>query len=134
MGEESTLKIAEMAKRKSIKRQKEVLDVIASMIKNGEKVTFYSVQKKTGASKSYLYNNEKIKEAIKQEREEKTANTRTNESKDAIIKVLKMTIKNLEKEIKELKGNNSDSYKLKYEKVVNETKQLKEQLKNAYNY
>ena len=57
MGEESTLKIAEMAKRKSIKRQKEVLDVIASMIKNGEKVTFYSVQKKTGASKSYLYNN-----------------------------------------------------------------------------
>lgn len=134
MGEESTLKIAEMAKRKSIKRQKEVLDVIASMIKNGEKVTFYSVQKKTGASKSYLYNNEKIKEAIKQEREEKTANTRTNESKDAIIKVLKMTIKNLEKEIKELKGNNSDSYKLKYEKVVNENKQLKEQLKNAYNY
>ena len=134
MGEESTLKIAEMAKRKSIKRQKEVLDVIASMIKNGEKVTVYSVQKKTGASKSYLYNNEKIKEAIKQEREEKTANTRTNESKDAIIKVLKMTIKNLEKEIKELKGNNSDSYKLKYEKVVNENKQLKEQLKNAYNY
>ena len=45
-----------------------------------------------------------------------------------------MTIKNLEKEIKELKGNNSDSYKLKYEKVVNENKQLKEQLKNAYNY
>lgn len=134
MGEKSTLKIAELAKKKSVNRQKEVLDAIESMIKNGEKVTFYSVQKKTGASKSYLYNNDKIKMAIQQEREEKIANTRTNESKDAIIKALKMTIKNLEKEIKELKNTNSDSYKLKYEKVLKENKELKEQLKNSYNY
>ena len=54
MGEKSTLKIAELAKKKSVNRQKEVLDAIESMIKNGEKVTFYSVQKKTGASKPLI--------------------------------------------------------------------------------
>ncbi|EDT27864.1 transposase [Clostridium perfringens] len=134
MIEKNKLKIAELAKEKSIKRQKEVLDIISLMIKNGEKVTFYSVQKKTGASKSYLYNNLKIKSVIQQEREEKIVNSRTDKSKDAIIKALKMTIKNLEKEIKELKSVNEDSYKLKYEKVLIENKELKKQLKNAYDY
>lgn len=45
-----------------------------------------------------------------------------------------MTIKSLEKEIKDLKDANSDAYKLKYEKVLGENKDIKEQLKNSYNY
>ncbi|MBI6001203.1 DUF6262 family protein [Clostridium perfringens] len=131
---DKTTKIRELAKEKSEKRKAEVIKIIKLMIKNGESVSFYSVNKKSGASKSYLYNNEEIYNLIKEARGKEVEKKKTTESKDSIINMLNLKIKKLESEIKSLKEENSDSYKLKYEKVLEENFKLKEQLKNSYNY
>ena len=123
-----------MAKEKSAKRQQEVIKAIKLMKKNGEKISFYSVQKRTGASKSYLYTNEEISKLIQEAREEEIVSPRSKESQETIIKALNMKIKKLEAEVKSLKTENNDSYKTKYEKLLEENKQLKEQLKNSYEY
>lgn len=125
-----TDKIKEHAKKKASTRQAEVLDAIKEMNKSGEKVTFYSVQKKTGASKSYLYNNEVISSAIKGIRNGST--TRTENSNIAIIAALRAENKKLKKELDELKKANDDSYKVKYEKAKREVEELKKQLEKAY--
>lgn len=131
---DKTTRIRELAKEKSEKRKVEVIKIIKLMIKNGESVSFYSVSKKSGASKSYLYNNEEIYNIIKEARGKDTEKKKTTESKDSIINMLNLKIKKLESEIKSLKEENSESYKLKYEKVLEENSKLKEQLKNSYNY
>ena len=131
---DKTTKIRELAKEKSEKRKAEVIKIIKLMIKNGESVSFYSVNKKSGASKSYLYNNEEIYNLIKEARGKEVEKKKTTESKDSIINMLNLKIKKLESEIKSLKEGNSESYKLKYEKVLEENSKLKEQLKNSYNY
>lgn len=62
-------KIVAMAKEKAARREAEVLEVISEMVANGEKVTFYKVQKVTGAARSYLYGNENIRKLIEEARE-----------------------------------------------------------------
>ena len=126
-----TDKITEMAKAKSEKRQKEVLDAIKKMQKDGEPVTFYSVQKKTGASKSYLYNNEAIASAIKEARTMKTE-PMSSGSEKAVIMALRKKIKDLEKQLEKEREANAESYREKCIKLQNENEQLKEQLKKAY--
>ena len=125
-----TDKIKEHAKQKSSNRQAEVLAAIKDMVKAGEKVTFYSVQKKTGASKSYLYNNEAISNAIKGVRD--GATPRSDNSNAAIVAALRTENKKLQKELAELKKANDDSYKAKYEKAKAEVEKLKKQLEKAY--
>lgn len=125
-----TDKIKEHAKQKSSNRQAEVLAAIKDMVKAGEKVTFYSVQKKTGASKSYLYNNEAISNAIKGVRD--GATPRSDNSNAAIVAALRTENKKLKKELAELKKANDDSYKAKYEKAKAEVEKLKKQLEKAY--
>lgn len=133
MSSKST-KITNMAKDKAIKREAEVIAIIEQMVKNGEKITFYSVQKASNASKSYLYGNEKIKITIEKYRNDNEGNGRKEESKDAIIKAQRLQIKRLESEIQILKDMNSDSYKTKYEKLQLENKELKKQLQTACKY
>lgn len=125
-----TDKIKEYAKQKSSNRQAEVLVAIKEMIKSGEKVTFYSVQKKTGASKSYLYNNEAISNAIKSVRDGGTP--RSDNSNAAIVAALRTENKKLKKELAELKKANDDSYKVKYEKAKAEIEELRKQLEKSY--
>lgn len=130
-----TEKIVDLAKQKAETRQKEILKEIDRMQKAGEKVTFYSVMKKTGAAKSYLYNNEAIRVKITQVREDqRVLSPRTEQSKDTVIKLQKAKITELEKEIRTLKGENTDSFKAKYERLLEENRSLKEQLKTAYEY
>lgn len=131
---DKTAKIKELAKEKSKQRKAEVIKVIKSMIKKGESVSFYSVNKKSGAAKSYLYNNEEIYNLILEARGKEVEKKKTAKSKDSIINMLNLKIKKLESEIKLLQDENSDSYKLKYEKILEENSKLKEQLKNSYNY
>lgn len=133
MSSKST-KITNMAKDKAIKRETEVIAIIEQMVKNGEKITFYSVQKASNASKSYLYGNEKIKTIIEKYRNDSEGRGRKEESKDAIIKAQRLQIKRLESEIQNLKTMNSDSYKAKYEKLQLENKELKKQLQTANKY
>lgn len=123
--------IKKHAKQKSETRQSEVLAVIRRMKKKGEKVTFYGVAKATGASKSYLYNNKTIADAIRDCRDN-SVSPRSKQSEKAIIAALRVEIKKLKSQIKEMEIANNESYKAKYEKLFEENKELKKQLENAY--
>ncbi len=127
-------KIAAMSKDKSAKREAEVLKIISEMTSRGEKVTFYSVQKAAGASKSYLYGNKKIRSVIEQARDASSGRGRSDDSKDAVIKTLRLQVERLQKELASEKLKKSDSYQAKYEKLLHENQELKQQLKTAYKY
>lgn len=127
-------KIAAMSKDKSVKREAEVLKAISDMVANGEKITFYSVQKSTGAAKSYLYSNERVRAAIEDARNGSSGRGRSDDSKDAVIKALRLQVERLQKELASTKSQKTDSYKAKYEKVLAENQELKQQLKTAYKY
>ena len=128
---DKTERIRELAQSKSEKRQKEVLQAISAMKKNGDKVSFYGVAKATGASKSYLYKNETIAKAIREAQTDGVAQ-RTEKSDKAIIASLRLEIKKLKQELQAKEAENDDSYKRKYEKAVAEIDELKKQLENAY--
>ncbi len=128
---DKTSGIREHAKKKSENRQAEVLATIQKMKKNGDKISFYSVAKMTGASKNYLYHNEAIANEIKECRDNPVA-PRTQSSDKAIITSQKLEIKKLKARIAELEKANSESYKEKYEKLLVENKDLKKQLASAY--
>lgn len=128
---DKTEKIKELAKKKSSDRQEEVLKAIRKMQKDGQKVTYYGVAKATGASKSYLYNNAVISEAIRNARDE-NPEPRSEKSKQSIISAQRMQIKRLQKQIDEMKAANGETYKEKYEKLLQENADLKKQLENAY--
>lgn len=127
-------KIAAMSKDKSAKRVAEVLKSISDMVASGEKVTFYSVQKATGAAKSFLYSNEQVRTAIEEARASSSGRGRSDESKDAVIKALRLQNERLQKELAAVKAQAGDSYKAKYERVLAENQELKQQLKIAYKY
>jgi len=130
----NTDKIIELSKQKSVNRVDEVLKVIKSMVKSGKKVTVYSVVKTSCASKSFIYANEKIMAAIDKERNSTTKTEMTLKSKESINNMLKNKIKMLETEKQALIAENSETYKSKYEKLLIENKELKEQLKISYKY
>ena len=48
---EKSNKIVELTKKKSQEKKEYVLEVIDAMLRNGEKITFYSVYNKAGVSK-----------------------------------------------------------------------------------
>lgn len=131
MANKRTDKITEMAKSKSSQRQNEVLAVISEMELAGEKITFYSVQQKTHASKSYLYGNETIRAAIEAARGRPEA-TRSAESNQVVIKTLKKKIAALEEENRALRASSTVDYKAKYLALQKENEEVKTQLKNAY--
>ena len=128
---DKTEKIREYAKNKSKTREEEVMAIIKKMIKKGDKVTFYSVAKISGASKSYLYKNAAISEQIKSCREAPSAE-RTGASDKAIISAQRSEIKKLKAKVAELEKSNATTYKEKYEKLYTENQELKKQLENAY--
>lgn len=69
MSNNKTDVIVKMAKEKSERKYKAVMDEIDKMIKEGVSITFYSVEKRTGISKGFLYRNEEISARIKSLRE-----------------------------------------------------------------
>ena len=102
--------IVALAKEKAERRQQEVLQIIGNMVKSGECVSFYAVSKKAKASKSYLYRNEIIAQKIRECRAVKQG-ARTEDSKDVIIKSLRMKNAKLQKEIHQLKEQLKEAYK-----------------------
>lgn len=100
------------------------------MLKNNENITYYSVAKKTGVSRSFLYKDEEIKTFIdKYKTSKSTKKIQSQDAKDVIINAQKQKIKELEKYQKE-----NENYKQKYDQLLKENKSLKEQLKNSYDY
>ena len=62
-------KMVEYAKMRSVRRERQVLEVIDTMLRDGVPVNFNSVQVYTRSSKSFLYRNKAISERIRYERD-----------------------------------------------------------------
>ena len=129
-----TDRIVELATEKSRKRHREVISTINKMIKRGDKVSFYSVVKETGASKSYLYTNVELRSLIELARNQ-AVRLRSVKGNKVIIEAQQRKIEELTARIKELEDNYGEELMSKYEKVLQENKRLKLQLKNStYSY
>lgn len=99
------------AERKTKAREKAIL-AIRKLQQNGKPVNFSSVNKESGLSKSFLYEDEEIRKIIAEIRAsevDKEMNRRaryekTSQSKDVIIDAKDKRIVKLEAEIKQLKA------------------------------
>ena len=62
-------KMIEYVKNLSVRRERQVLEVIDTMLRDGVPVNFNSVAVYTRSSKSFLYRNKAISERIRYERD-----------------------------------------------------------------
>ncbi|MFU7514588.1 DUF6262 family protein [Clostridium sp. HCS.1] len=107
----STKGLKEYAKYKSEITLEKVDKAIRELSLTEQKINFNSVSQLSGVSKTYLYNNEEIKnriEELRQKQLSKTMNQRakydkTSKSKDIVILAKDKKIKELEQENKRLK-------------------------------
>jgi len=130
MRSHNTEKIVQIAKLKTEYTKKRVISIIEEMLKNSEKITFYSVCSKALVSKSFVYNNKEIRILIEKYRGKHVKPVQTVSAKDVIIELLKSQIHDLEKKIHEIKKD--ELWKEKYEKLLEENKELKKQLEKLY--
>lgn len=97
MGRED--KMIEAAKADSARKVQYVKEIIDNMVEMGIAVTPYSVWKKSGLSKGFIYTNEEVKEYIAKYRTDERYNSRKYTRED----VFEQKIKELEAEIAFLK-------------------------------
>lgn len=97
MGRED--KMIEASKADSARKVKYVKEIIDNMVEMGIAVTPYSVWKKSGLSKGFIYTNEEVKEYIAKYRTDERYNSRKYTRED----VFEQKIKELEAEIAFLK-------------------------------
>lgn len=128
----NTSMIVSMAKEKTEERKQKVIETVNKMLENKEKITFYSVYQKAGVSKSFIYNNEDLRELIESYRQSTIKKIQTKDAKDVIIASQKSKIAELEKLIKLYQKD--ELWKEKFENLYEENKQLKLQLEKAYKY
>lgn len=103
--------LKEYARHKSEITLEKVDKAIRELSLSEQKINFNSVSQLSGVSKTYLYNNEEVKnriEELRQKQLSKTMNQRakydkTSKSKDIIILAKDKKIKELEQENKKLK-------------------------------
>ena len=122
---EKTQKIVEITKKKSEEKKDYVLEVI-----NEEKITFYSVYKKAGVSKSFVYNNEEIRNRIELCRSGELSKDEVKDNKDIIIDELTKEVDILKTKLKEYKKD--ELWKVKYENKKKEAELLKERLERLF--
>ena len=107
----STKGLKEYAKHKSEVTLEKVDKAIRELSLTEQKINFNSVSQLSGVSKTYLYNNEEVKNRIEELRKKqlsKTMNQRaqydkTSKSKDIIIMAKDKKIRELEQENKKIK-------------------------------
>ncbi|MGG7145719.1 DUF6262 family protein [Clostridium butyricum] len=127
---EKTQKIVEITKKKSEEKKNYVLEVINAMLRNEEKITFYSVYKKAGVSKSFVYNNEEIRNRIELCRNGELSKDEVKDNKDIIIDELTKEVDILRSKLKEYKKD--ELWKVKYENKKKEAELLKERLERLF--
>ena len=127
---DKTDKIVKLTKKKSEEKRDYVLEVINSMIRNEEKITFYSVYKKAGVSKSLVYNNEEIRRRIEMCRSGAITKDEVKDNKDILIDQLSNENEILRKKLKEY--NKDELWKVKYENKKKEADMLKERLERLF--
>lgn len=107
----NTKGLKEYAKYKSEITLEKVDKAIRELSLMEQKINFNSVSQLSGVSKTYLYNNEEVKNRIEELRQKQTSKTmnqrvkydKTSKSKDIIIMAKDKKIKELEQENKKLK-------------------------------
>ncbi|HCW53768.1 MAG TPA: hypothetical protein DG753_08540 [Clostridium sp.] len=127
---DKTEKIVELTKKKSEEKKEYVLEVINSMLRNGEKITFYSVYNKAGVSKSFVYNNQEIRNRIEACRSGIVTKDEVKDNKDLLIDQLNHENETLRNKLKEYKKD--ELWKIKYENKKKEAEILKERLERLF--
>lgn len=107
-----------------------IIEVINSMIRNNDKITFYSVYKKAGVSKSFVYNNEEIRNRIELCRTGALDVSEVKDNKDILIDELNKEVDLLRIKLKEY--NKDELWKVKYENKKREADMLKERLERLF--
>lgn len=110
-------------KKRSDEARDRVVKAIRELKSQGEPVNFNTVHIKSGASKSYMYNNPEIKEMIEAERSTEAARAgawhkkydRTSRSKDVVIEAKDKRIAKLEEENRQLRRELDNLRRLLYE-------------------
>lgn len=127
---DKTQKIVEITRKKSEEKKDYVLEVINAMLRNEEKITFYSVYKKAGVSKSFVYNNEEIRNRIELCRSGELSKDAVKDNKDLLIDELTKEVDILKTKLKEYKKD--ELWKVKYENKKKEAELLKERLERLF--
>lgn len=122
MGKED--KMIEAQKAYSEEKVKLLKEVVDMMIANGEAVTPYSVYKKSGLSKAFVYTNGEAKAYIDQHRSQKEYNVRKLTTKD----IMAERIEELEKENAKLRKELRYYKQASLETLLNENQLLKYRL------
>lgn len=100
-------KMIEATRAKSVRKVELLKVAVDEMVEKGIAVTPYSVGKRTGFSKTFIYGNQEAKEYIEKHRSEERYNKRKYEKTEAI----KCQVKTLKKE---------QTYALKVTEEINE--------------
>ena len=69
MASSKTEKIVKLAKEKTQEKERLALQAVEELVNEGQKVSFYSIAKQTGLSKTFLYNNDSVRQVIEGARE-----------------------------------------------------------------
>ena len=120
----NTKAIVNHSKQNSDLCKKRTLEAIDAIIASGEPFTLQAVANKAGVTRQFIYDHEDILSIINSYRK-KSSNKKHNDSKDVIINSQKHEIERLKKQLKAIEIN--ENYKQKYEKLLADYKELKEQ-------
>ena len=120
----NTKAIVNHSKQNSDLCKKRTLEAIDAIIASGEPFTLQAVANKAGVTRQFIYDHEDILSIINSYRK-KSSNKKHNDAKDVIINNQKHEIDRLKKQLKAVEIN--ENYKDKYEKLLVEYKELKEQ-------
>lgn len=121
----STDAIVALAKKKREETIQKVEQAIKQLIKKQERINFNTVSIESGVSKSYLYNHLGFRERIEQLRKQQqqvqspksVKRQMSDESKDAMIELLRERIRELESNNKRLKEENMRLQGKLYEQI-----------------
>lgn len=121
----NTLAVVALARQKKEETVKKVEQAIKQLIKQNRRINFNTVATTAGVSKSYLYNHSDFRERIEALRKQQiqlkspksVKRNMNDESKDALMEVLRERIKELDSENKRLKEENKRLQGKLYEQI-----------------
>ena len=125
-------KMVNFRREESRKKILHVLNTLKDMLNKGKSITFYSVSKEAGVSKSFVYNHPVIRNKIESYRATTplTNHVLEQDSKDILIKAQEKKIKELKAEIRQIKCQMID--KAKYQDLQEEHKKLLDRYKRLH--
>ena len=119
------------AKERSELKQKQAMDCLTELLKNGESVSVRKISKITGISATTLYNYEEFMNLINKHRDGKVKQIKqSEESKDVLLKIKNQQISALQKRIKELEADTG--YKEKYLEAQEKIKVLEKRIEDMF--